>query len=52
MSSKHWVFGDRVVRREFLHGQPWLGFTTYVVCDQTDLLAVYLAPGSELAFPN
>jgi Protein of unknown function (DUF402) len=52
MTAPRWSFGDQVVRREFLHGHPWIGFTTYVVSDEPDLLAVYLASGSELAFPE
>ncbi len=52
MTSHQWSHGDQVVRREFLHGHPWIGFTTYVVYDQPDLLAVYLPTGSELAFPD
>ncbi|MGH3478431.1 MAG: DUF402 domain-containing protein [Nocardioidaceae bacterium] len=52
MSISLWAPGERVVRREFLHGQPWIGFTTYVVKDAADLLAVYLPSGSELAFPD
>lgn len=41
-----------MARREWLHGQLWLGFATYVVEDNDDLLAVYLPEGSELAFPD
>ena len=52
MTTPRWTLGECVVRREFLHGHAWIGFTTYVVCDQPDLLAVYLPSGSELAFPD
>lgn len=52
VTNKRWSFGDTVVRREFLHGHPWVGFSTYVVEDTDNLLAVYLAGGSELAFPD
>ena len=52
MSHTPWSFGDVVVRREWLHGHVWAGFATYVVEDTDDLLAVYLAEGSELAFPD
>lgn len=52
MSEAPWTFGDVVVRREWLHGQLWVGFATYVVEDSDDLMAVYLAEGSELAFPD
>ena len=50
MSTRHWAVGTPVVRLEVLHGHPWVAFTTRVVRDDDDLLAVYLAPGSELAF--
>ena len=46
----HWAAGDVVVRREVLHGAVWVGFPTYVVEDSADLLAVYLAGGSELGY--
>lgn len=52
MSFECWSFGETVVRREFLHGHPWIGFSTYVVEDTDELLAVYLAEGSRLAFPD
>lgn len=48
--SGPWLPGEVVVRREVLHGHPWVAFPTYVVRDEPDLLAVYLAAGSELAF--
>ena len=50
--SRRWAPGDVVVRREVLHGHPWVGFATHVVEDSDDLLAVYLAPGSDLVFPD
>jgi hypothetical protein len=52
MAPPRWALGQLVVRREFLHGQPWIGFETYVVRDDPDLVAVYLPSGSELAFPE
>ena len=52
MSGPRWDVGTPVVRREVLHGHPWVAFTTRVVRDDADLLAVYLAPGSELAFAD
>ena len=52
MSGPRWDVGTPVVRREVLHGHPWVAFTTQVVRDDDDLLAVYLAPGSELAFAD
>ncbi|MGZ4438554.1 MAG: DUF402 domain-containing protein [Nocardioides sp.] len=50
--TRHWAPGDVVVRREVLHGAPWVGFATYVVQDSDDLLAVFLASGSALVFPQ
>lgn len=50
MGIDRWDVGDVVVRREVLHGHAWVGFATYVVADEPDLLALYIAPGSELAF--
>jgi hypothetical protein len=47
-----WPVGTSVVRREVLHGHPWVGFATRVVRDDEDLLAVYLSPGSRLAYPD
>ena len=44
--------GETLVRREVLHEHLWVGFSTYVVEDSDDLLAVYLAEGSTLAFPE
>lgn len=52
MSTGPWARGDRVLRREILHGRPWVAFPTYVVVDDPDLLAVYLVSGSELAFAD
>lgn len=49
---EQWSFGETVVRRELLHGHPWIGFSTYVVEDTDQLLAVYLAEGSRLGFPD
>lgn len=52
MLSTRWDIGETVVRREVLHGHLWIGFSTYVVEDTEDLLAVYLAEGSAFAFPE
>ncbi len=51
MSTPHWAVGTPVVRLEVLHGHPWCAFNTRVVQDTDDLLAVFLSPGSRLAFP-
>ena len=50
MTGAPWEYGDVVVRREVLKGHPWVGFPTYVVEDSENLLAVYLAEGSTLAY--
>ncbi|MGH8893677.1 MAG: hypothetical protein ACRDWY_10305 [Actinomycetes bacterium] len=47
-----WTYGRVVLRREFLHGHPWIAFPTYVVSDDPGLLVTYLASGSELAFAD
>ena len=52
MRFTRWSVGETVVRRELLHDHVWIGFSTYVVEDTDDLLAVYLAEGSTLAFPE
>ena len=51
MSTRHWAVGTPVVRLEVLHGHTWCAFSTRVVHDTDDLLAVFLSPGSRLAFP-
>lgn len=52
MNDAHWDVGEPVVRREILKGHPWAAFPTRVVQDTDDLLAVYLAPGSELGYAD
>jgi len=47
-----WQRGDAIVRRELVHGRPWLGQPVLVVDDSPKLLAIYVPPGSELAFPE
>ncbi|AKJ10262.1 hypothetical protein ABB07_09620 [Streptomyces incarnatus] len=42
--------GAIVLRREILDGRPWLSYPVRVVADRPDLLAVYLARGTALAF--
>jgi hypothetical protein len=41
-----------VLRREVLHGEPWAVTPTRVVVDEPDLLAVFIAPGTEFGFPE
>jgi hypothetical protein len=50
--NKHWRPGDRIVRRELCLGRPWLGQAAIVVADADDLLALYIAGDSELAYPD
>ena len=47
-----WQPGDKIVRRELCLGRPWLGQAAIVVRDDCDLLAVFVAEGSELAYPD
>lgn len=50
--TRRWQPGEIVVRREVLHGEPWLDMPVHVVEDSPELLAVYMAEGSELLFPT
>ena len=52
MATTRWTEGQTVVRREVLRGHLWIGFNTHIVQDTDDLLAVYLAEGSTLGFPE
>lgn len=47
-----WQPGEQVVRRELCLGRPWLGQPAIVVRDADDLLALFVAEGSELAYPD
>lgn len=47
-----WQPGEQVVRRELCLGRPWLGQPAIVVRDADDLLALFVAEGSELAYPE
>ena len=47
-----WQPGDPIVRRELCLGKPWLGQAVVVVEDSDELLALYVAEGSELAYPD
>jgi hypothetical protein len=44
--------GRLVERREVLHGRPWSVIPMRVVADDGDLLALHLAEGTPLAFPD
>jgi hypothetical protein len=44
--------GRQVQRREILHGRPWLVVPMRVVADTGDLLALHLAEGTPLRFPD
>jgi len=43
---------DVIARREVLHGRPWLIAPVRVVDDTGEVLAVYLAEGTPLIFPE
>jgi hypothetical protein len=45
-----WSEGEIVVRREW-RGSPWMAVSVIVVADEPELLATYLAPGAQFAFP-
>ena len=47
-----WEPGDVVLRRELLHGHPWIVLPVRVVHDEPDLLATYLAGGTPFGFPE
>lgn len=47
-----WRRGDLVVRRELCLGRPWLGQAAFVVEDADELLALYVAEGSKLEYPD
>jgi Protein of unknown function (DUF402) len=47
-----WHEGEQIVRRELCRGRPWLGQAALVVEDSDALLALYVANGSALAFPD
>ena len=47
-----WRSGDVILWREVWRGRPWLIKPVRVVEDRDDLLAVYLAEGTQLGFPT
>lgn len=47
-----WQRGQAVAIRELVHGRPWLAIPVTVVEDTGDFLAVYLAEGTPMAFPE
>ncbi len=47
-----WKPGESIVRREVLHGRPWLGTTVFVVADDSELLVTYLPEAAPFAFPD
>ena len=49
---ERWAPGKIVLRREFLHGHLWTVIPTRVVVDTPEVLAVYLARGTPLGFPE
>jgi hypothetical protein len=44
-----WRPGDAIVRRDVWRGQPWVGLASIVVQDKSDLLALYVPEGAEVA---
>jgi len=47
-----WNPGESIVRREVLHGRPWLATTVLVVADDPGLLVSYLPEGARFGFPD
>ena len=47
-----WQPGESIVRRQIVHGRPWLGWVVNVVEDSDDLLATYSPEGSPFHFPE
>ncbi len=47
-----WQPGEQIVRRELCLGRPWLGQAVIVVQDTEELLALFVAEGSDLAYPD
>lgn len=47
-----WPPGAPVVRRQIVHGRPWLGWVVNVVEDTPEILATYSAEGSPFHFPD
>ena len=49
-----WIYesGSVIQRFEVLHDQVWMHSPVTVVCDDGDILAVRLDPGSEFTFPQ
>jgi Protein of unknown function (DUF402) len=47
-----WQRGEQIVRRELCLGRPWLGQAAIVVDDTDGLLALFVAAGSQLAYPD
>jgi hypothetical protein len=48
--AAHFDVGSTVLRREVLHGRPWMEHPVTVVHDGDDCLAVLLEPGSPFTF--
>ena len=47
-----WNPGDTITWREVWHGTSWLEYEVRVVEDAPEQLVVYLAPGTQFAFPD
>ncbi|MHB8509517.1 MAG: hypothetical protein ACYDGR_12850 [Candidatus Dormibacteria bacterium] len=46
-----WRPGDVVLRREMLHGRPWLENPVYIVEDREDLLVSFIPEGAPFTYP-
>ncbi len=47
-----WQEGEAIVRRQIVHGRPWLGWMVNVVIDDGDQLVTYSPEGSPFHFPD
>ena len=47
-----WQRGEAVVRRQIVHGRPWLGWVVNVVEDSGDQLVTFSPEGSPFHFPD
>ena len=47
-----WQRGEVILRREIVHGRPWLVVPVVVVQDDDDLLVTYIPEGAPFGFPS
>ena len=47
-----WARGEPIVRRQIVHGRPWLGWMVNVVEDSPEMLVTYSPEGTPFHFPD